>query len=106
MEDFLGLSEIRERMVADRPLIVNDDIGGLSKILGKWSYRWYLSKNIFRYNCQRSSLFDQQSQRDNLVFYELLPDGFWEELLTEPKVTSRRNKTFYINDDLLFWQRP
>lgn len=102
----LGISEIRERMVTGMPLIVNDDIRGLSKILGKWSYLWYLSKNIFRYNCQRSSLFDQQSQRDNLVFYELLPDGFREELLTEPKVTSRGNQTVYINDERLFWQRP
>jgi len=104
--NLLNIPEIRRRMVTGETLVVNDDVGGLSRIFGKWSYTWYLSKNVFRYNCQQSSAFGQASQQDGLIFYELLPDGFREELLTEPKITLRGNKTFYINDESLFWQRP
>ena len=102
----LGISEIRQRIVDDEPLIVNEDIGGLPKIFGKWSYTRYLSKNIFRYNCLQNSVFGKHTQRENLVYYELLPDGFREALLSEPKVTPRGNKIVYISDCSLFWQRP
>lgn len=105
-DQILGIGEIRHRMVTDEKLMVNDEIGGLSKHLGKWSYPWYLSKNIFRCRCQQISQFDQESRRDPRIYYELIPDGFHEEWLTEPKVTKRGNKTIYINDERLFWQRP
>ncbi len=104
--NLLGIPEIRERLCAGQPLIVNDDIGGFSKILMKWSYPWYLSKNIFRYGCQQISEFGQESQRENRTYYELIPDGFQEELLLQPEITPRGNKIVYINDETLFWQRP
>jgi len=104
--NILGISEIRQRLIADEPLIVNDDIGGFSKVVGKWSYVWYLSKNIFRLNCQQVSEFGQETQRENRIYFELLPDGFRGELLTEPEITPSGNKIVYINDELLFWQSP
>ena len=102
----LGISEIRQRLIADGPLIVNEDISGFPTVVGKWSYIWYLSKNIFRHNCQQISEFAQESQRENRIYFELLPDGFREELLAEPEITPRGNKIVYINDELLFWQSP
>jgi hypothetical protein len=102
----LGIPEIRQRLVMGKPLIVNDEIGVFSKVLGKWSYIWYLSKNIFRYNCQQRSEFGQESQGAKRVYIELLPDGYREELLSRPKITARGNEIFYINDEKLFWQLP
>jgi hypothetical protein len=104
--NILGVREIRRRLIADEPLIVNDDIGGFPRILGKWSYIWYLSKNVFRYSCRQSSEFGQESQKEHRVHFALLPDGFREELLTEPVVTPRGNRIVYINDESLFWQSP
>jgi hypothetical protein len=104
--NIMGIPEIRRGLITGGPLIVNDDIGGFPKVLGKWSYLWYLSKNIFRYNCQQVSEFGQESQRENRTYFELLPDGFREELLIEPEITPRGNKIVYINDESLFWQRP
>lgn len=102
----LGIAEIRRRLVAGKPLMVNKDIGGFSKILGRWSYLWYLSKNIFRYNCQQVSQFDQETHRENKVFVELLPDGFRPELLGQTEQTKRGSQIIYINDEDLFWQVP
>jgi hypothetical protein len=105
-EDILGIPEIRRRLIADEPLVVNDDIGGFSKFLGKWSYPWYLSKNIFRCNCQQTSEFGQETHREGRIYYELLPDGFREESLTESEITPRGNQFVYLNDEALFWQSP
>ena len=102
--NILGISEIRQRLIADEPLIVNDDI--FPKVVGKWIYTWYLSKNIFRFNCQQISEFGQESQRENRTYFELLPDGFREKLLTKPEITPRGNKIVYTNDESLFWQSP
>ena len=102
----LGVPEIRRRLIGDEPLIVNDDIGGFSKVMGKWSYTSYLSKNIFHYNCQQISAFGQETRRENRVYFELIPDGFREELLTEPEITPRGNKIVYLNNEPLFWQQP
>jgi hypothetical protein len=102
----LGIPEIRRCIVSDQPMVVNEDIGGFSRIFGKWSYTWYLSKNIFRCSCRQNSTLDQGSQRGEIVSYELLPDGFMDELLTAPIVTPRGSKTVYINDESIFWQIP
>jgi len=102
--NILGISEIRQRLIADEPLIVNDDI--FPKVVGKWIYTWYLSKNIFRFNCQQISEFGQESQRENRIYFELLPDGFREKLLTKPEITPRGSKIVYTNDESLFWQSP
>ena len=102
--NILGISEIRQRLIADEQLIVNDDI--FPKVVGKWIYTWYLSKNIFRFNCQQISEFGQESQRENRTYFELLPDGFREKLLTKPEITPRGNKIVYTNDESLFWQSP
>ena len=95
-----------ERLIQGKPLLVNNEIGGFSKVLGKWSYLWYMRKNIFRYGCQQSSKFDQESQSDNRVYIELLPDGFREELLSQPEITADGIKIVYINDEKSFWQIP
>jgi len=106
IDSILGIREIRQRLIADKSLTVNDDIGGFSKVLGKWSYTWYLRKNIFRYNCQQSSEFGQETYRSGRTYIELLPDGFREDLLQKAEVNPRGNKIIFINDESLFWQIP
>ena len=40
------------------------------------------------------------------MYFELIPDGYREELLQAPKITEEGRKTVYINDEGLFWQEP
>jgi hypothetical protein len=102
----VGIPEIRRRLIDGEPLIVNKDVRGFTKILGKGSYPWYLSKNIFRYACPQSSEFNHETERNGRVYYEVIPDGYREELLLEPEVTKRGSKIIYTNDEDLFWQNP
>ena len=104
--NLLGLSEIRRHLVEGRRLSVNRDIGGFVRFLGKWSYPWYLSKNIFRLQSPLVSAFDMESQRTGRTYVDLLPDGFNPEKLAEPHTTPGGNTIIAINDEEIFWQTP
>ncbi len=104
--NLLGIPEIRRRLVAGERLVANRDVKGFTLVLGKRSYPWYLSKNIFKYACAQRSEFDQETDRKEKVYYALIPDGYREELLLEPEITKRRTRIVYINDEELFWRKP
>ena len=112
--NILGYPEIRSRLTSGDPLVEHDlrtDQGGLSKVWDlfmSWveaaDYQWYLSKNIFKVRCQQMSMFNQRSNPDK-VYFELMPDGYREELLNTSEM-AKRGKITYINDEQLFWQVP
>jgi len=109
----LGVAEIRNRLVAGEPLEVKSPAE--SRLAGAWNgvgnfldgtnYLWFLSDFIFKIRCPRDSLFAQASKPDR-VYFELIPDGYREELLRAPKIAPEGKKTFYLNDEALFWQKP
>ncbi len=111
----LGIAEIRERLIAGGPLVVKEveaptnlfaqAWGNLRNSIDGTNYLWYLRKNIFKMRCPQNSMFDQAS-KPNRLYFELIPDGYRQELLQEPKTTEKGNKIIYINDEDLFWQRP
>jgi hypothetical protein len=110
----LGVAEIRKRLIADEPLVVKDLITDQSRLEQAWAnlrnfiegadYPWILSEFIFKIRCPQVSMFNQRSKPDR-VYFELLPDGYHEELLQGSKMTER-GKIVYLNDENLFWQKP
>jgi hypothetical protein len=113
--NIMGTAEIRSRLIAGEPLVVKDVVdNGKNIFADAWAnlrdfidgtnYLWYLRKNIFKIQCPQVSMFDQRS-KPNKVYFELIPDGYREELLKEPKITER-GKIVDINDEGLFWQKP
>jgi hypothetical protein len=111
----LGVAEIRSRLVAGRLLTVRPVVQPPNVLARAWSnvqnfvdgtsYLWYLRKNIFKIDCPRNSQFNQAAE-PNRLYFELIPDGYREELLQAPKITPRGNKVVYLNDEGLFWQKP
>jgi hypothetical protein len=110
----LGVAEIRSRMIAGRPLRVKDlvDAGRLESARNDWSnftrgvdYLWFLSDFLFKIQCPKRSVFNQASEPKR-VMIELIPDGYREELLQEPRTDERGRKIISINDQGLFWQKP
>jgi hypothetical protein len=112
--NILGYTEIRRRLISGKPLIEHDLNTAQSRLSKVWDsfiswteaadYQWYLSKNIFKVRCQQISIFNQRSKPDK-VYFELIPDGYREELLNTSEMTER-GKIIYINDEQLFWQAP
>ena len=114
--NILGVAEIRSCLIAGHPLAVKDVANTRRSIFAKtWEklrtftrgadYPWFLSDFIFKIRCPQVSMFDQRS-KPNKAYFELLPDGYREELLQEPEITKKGDKIIYLNDDGLFWQKP
>jgi hypothetical protein len=111
----LGIAEIRERLIAGGQLAVHavdapknflaQAWSDLRSLIDGTSYLWYLRKNIFKVECPQNSLFNQAA-KPNRLYFELIPDGYHEELLRAPEITKRGNKVVFMNDEGLFWQKP
>jgi len=110
----LGVSEIRSCLVAGRPVwaIAVDGGGRLAEEWGRATdfirgadYTWFLTDFVFKIRCPQRSLFNQAAQPGR-VFFELIPDGYREELLREPTITDSGKIIVYTNDEELFWQQP
>jgi hypothetical protein len=74
-----------------------------SRTLGKWILMD--PDFIFKIRCPQISMFDQASI-PNRMYFELIPDGYREELLQESKITKTGKKIVFVNDEGLFWQKP
>lgn len=111
----LGIAEIRKRLVAGEPLVVKPVDPPPNFLARTWSnvqsfvdgtsYLWYLRKNIFKVECPQNSLFNQRV-KPNRLHFQLIPDGYREELLQAPKITEKGPTIVFMNDEGSFWQRP
>jgi hypothetical protein len=111
----LGISEIRRRLVAGKPLVVKPvdpppnflarARSNVRDFIDGTSYLWYLRKNIFKVECPQNSLFNQRA-KPNRLHFQLIPDGYREELLQGPKITENGYTVIFMNDEGLFWRRP
>ena len=111
----LGVAEIRSRLIAGRPVVVRP-VAPPASVLARvrsnvqdfvdgTSYLWYLQKNLFKIECPQNSLFNLAAV-PNRVYFQLVPDGYREELLGAPGITSRGKKVVFLNDEGLFWRKP
>jgi hypothetical protein len=110
----LGVSETRSRLIAGRPVVVKDvDAGGrlatarenARDFIQGADYIWFLTDFVFKTRCPQRSLFNQAAE-ESRAFFELIPDGYREELLQAPTTTKQGRKIVHINDERSFWQAP
>jgi len=111
----LSVAEIRQRLVDGAVLHVNDELvfnsdnrvfAALGQRFGKDFYRFYIAKNIFRYNCPQLSSFNYQPEFESKDSIELLPVGYHPKLLSQPSLTTENDQIIYTTDIMYFWQRP
>lgn len=107
----LGTLEIRERMISRQPLRVSDSVhigytAFLPKYFHKKLYLWYLSKNIFRMDSPAMSVPGYETEISGNTYIHLVPDGYRNEWLEEPRTFGKGNTIFYIRDPKVFWQTP
>lgn len=116
--ELLGLAEVRERLVNNKPLILNPEANwNREASQTKENYLdYYMAKNLYRVQCSVSSEYDTESFKDEktVTYLELLPlDG----LVQTPQKTenkdlksSQRTKNSHVNyktnNPNLFWTKP
>jgi len=107
----IGVREVRARLSSGLPLCINDDVDmagvkWLPRSLQKSLYRWYLSKNCFRYDCPVRSEPGYESIQGGRIYVQAIPDGYHEEWLAAPRVTPRGNTIICTTDESAFWASP
>lgn len=110
----LGIEEVRQRLIDNRPLILNADANwNRESLQTKEDYlENYMAKNLYRLECPVNSQFDTETSGlgKEIAYIELLPlDGIEQ---TPQHETQKNNETqityqFYkTNNSQIFWASP
>ena len=104
--NFLGIAEVRERLIDGRPLVLNDDANwnNQSKQTKEDYLENYMAKNLYWLQCPADSKFNVESRyRDSQETYiSLVPTGFSIFGKSYRKLASN----IVTTDSNYFWQKP
>jgi len=110
----LGIEEVRERLISNKPLILNPDANWNrkeSQTKAEYLYN-YMAKNLYRIKCMSESRYNAETNINSnfkeFVYVELLPlDGIEQ---TPQKQEEQKNNSKYseykTNNFALFWAKP
>ncbi len=116
--ELLGLAEVRERLVNDKPLILNPEANwNRENSQTKENYLYnYMAKNLYRIECPISSEYDTESFKEGktVIYLELLPlDGLVQtpqkpenQDLKSSQQTKYSRLNYKTNNPNLFWSKP
>jgi transglutaminase-like putative cysteine protease len=112
--ELLSIQEVRERLVTDKPLILNPDANWNNKSsTTKADYLYnYMAKNLYRLECPLKSEynFETWANGKQVAYVELLPLDAYQQ---KPDKNVQKNKNtgttftnFKTNNPTIFWQLP
>ncbi len=103
----LGPLEIRQRMANKEPLFVADNINyNGTKYLTNAGYKWYMSKNLFRFYCTDSSEPGYETKKGIRTFIHLYPEGYHLERIGRTDTTRKVFIDKYTNNKDYFFRKP
>lgn len=106
--EWLGIEEVRERIINDLPLVVNADANwnGKSKVvIAEYLYR-YMAKNLYILECPVNSQRDLETPAPgkSVTYIRLLPLDYRDQ---KPDRYYRNGNVFYqTNNPKSFWKLP
>ncbi len=108
----LGIQEVRERLIANKPLILNPEANWNRKNSQSKEYYLYtyMAKNLYRLEVPLHSTFNYETQENGKVIesVQLLPlDGINQTPILKIYKDEKNNvtyKTYITNDPTLFWE--
>lgn len=106
--ELLGIEEVRERIINDKPLVVNPDANWNMKspvVISEYLYR-YMAKNLYMLECPVNSQYDTETNAPGKVlsYIRLLPLDYFDQ---KPDRKEINGYIFYkTNNPKTFWQTP
>lgn len=101
--NLLSIEEVRERIINQQPLVLNDDANWNNerKTTKQYYLDYYMAKNLYWLNCSTVSCFNPEPRYGNIAakYVALVPPGF------NSKAT-RRSFFVFTSDPNYFWQKP
>jgi hypothetical protein len=112
--EMLSIEEVRERLINDKPLILNPEANVNNKIpVVKSNYLYnYMAKNLYMLECPVSSQFDTETKDADKTnkYLRLIPLEYFKKSLEKEVLAGNETKNarvFYLtNNPNIFWQTP
>jgi len=111
--ELLSIEEVRERLIQDKPLLLNPDANWNRQAISKEQYLYnYMAKNLYILECPVESRYNMETSEEgkNISYIKLLPLEYFEQ---SPDVTVEKNEktkttwtTYITNNPKLFWATP
>jgi hypothetical protein len=112
--ELLSIQEVRERLITNKPLLLNPDANWNHKattIKEEYLYH-YMAKNLYRMECPVNSEYNAETQTDvkKISYIELLPLDAYSQTPNKSEQTSLKTGTIFTryktNNPSLFWTTP
>jgi hypothetical protein len=112
--ELLSIEEVRERLIHQKPLLLNPDANWNHKVSAvKENYLYqYMSKNLYRLQCPVRSEYDTETLTagKTLTYVQLAPLDYFKQMPRKLESHSKArdvNYVYYItNNPTAFWQVP
>lgn len=112
--ELLGVEEVRERIIADRPLILNLDANWNRKSSQtKENYLYsYMAKNLYLLECSANNEYDLETKKPEKVttYIQLLPLDYFNQTPDKIEIKGVTVSTTMViyktNNPALFWEKP
>jgi len=110
--DLLSIAEVRDRLINNKPLIVNPDANWNNKstITKEYYLDYYMAKNLYRLESPLVSEYDTETWKDGkkITFVELLPLDAYKQKPDKTESTNKKTGTTFTylktNNPERFWQ--
>ncbi len=112
--ELLDIEEVRERLINNKPLILNPDANWNNRSsTTKENYLYqYMAKNLYRFSCPLVNEYDSETRLKGkeIVYVELLPlDGFQQKPDKDEYLSNTNSTkviTYKTNNPKIFWKVP
>jgi len=109
--ELLGIEEVRERLINNKPLIINPDANWNHKqstIIENYLYE-YMAKNLYMFSCPLQSQFDTETRAKGkeINYVNLIPTEYFKQKPTIEIFTDELGtilKTYKTNNPIIFWE--
>jgi hypothetical protein len=112
--ELLSIEEVRERLISNKPLILNPDANwnNMSTItINEYLYK-YMAKNLYRIECPIESQYDYETWKPGktVSYVQLLPLDAYNQAPQKKVETNANTGTTFItyktNNPKIFWAIP
>lgn len=110
--ELLSIEEVRERIINNKPLILNPEANWNRKTSQNKEYYFYtyMTKNLYLFECPISSEYDTETHQQGKVitYLRLVPLDYFAISLDKSEYTENKTKlvVYKTSNPTIFWQIP
>ena len=112
--ELLGIEEVRNSIINDKPLILNPDANWNHKstVIKEYYLYSYMTKNLYMMECPINSEYDSEIKKagKTITYIKLIPLDYHKESLKKEIRTNRGTQTtivtYWTKNPNIFWQTP